>query len=293
MCAAASTNSSLTGYHTYPRFEPCSPAGLLHFFGAIETSQVVERINQELPEYYVENITVLLDDPRQFEDKVSRMFAQLSTGEVVGLVASFVMCAIFSFIVWSELVKCYKRRYLVAKSLSKVKSSVGSLSGMLSSASRASLNDVGNDNNDTPPPPLHGRPRGGSRNRQKDKMVATLLVQMRTEAANVDSLTFAATPTIVDLSSPSDEEVLVNRSDLPPLPDGGRVLAVIGARIVEDVTTHTENDEDTRSSATSATHTSLSVASLHRTAFVSPLFHDAYDERNVGLRNMLRRRQMD
>jgi hypothetical protein len=253
----------------------------------------VERINQELPEYYVENITVLLDDPRQFEDKVSRMFAQLSTGEVVGLVASFVMCAIFSFIVWSELVKCYKRRYLVAKSLSKVKSSVGSLSGMLSSASRASLNDVGNDNNDTPPPPLHGRPRGGSRNRQKDKMVATLLVQMRTEAANVDSLTFAATPTIVDLSSPSDEEVLVNRSDLPPLPDGGRVLAVIGARIVEDVTTHTENDEDTRSSATSATHTSLSVASLHRTAFVSPLFHDAYDERNVGLRNMLRRRQMD
>ena len=293
MCAAASTNSSLTGYHTYPRFEPCSPAGLLHFVGAIEISQVVERINQELPEYYVENITVLLDDPRQFEDKVSRMFAQLSTGEVVGLVASFVMCAIFSFIVWSELVKCYKRRYLVAKSLSKVKSSVGSLSGMLSSASRASLNDVGNENNDTPPPPLHGRPRGGSRNPQKDKMVATLLVQMRTEAANVDSLTFAATPTIVDLSSPSDEEVLVNRSDLPPLPDGGRVLAVIGARIVEDVTTHTGNDEDTRSSATSATHTSLSVASLHLTAFVSPLFHDAYDERNVGLRNMLRRRQMD
>jgi hypothetical protein len=129
-------------------------------------------------------------------------------------------------------------------------------------------------------------------------MVATLLVQMRTETANVDSLTFAATPTIVDLSSPSDEEVLVNRSDFPPLPDGGRVLAVIGARIVEDVTTHTGNDEDTRSSATSATHTSQSVVSSHPTEalsdFVSPLFHDAYDERNVGLRNVLRlRRQMD
>ncbi|KAL3805475.1 hypothetical protein ACHAW5_007147 [Stephanodiscus triporus] len=298
MCAVASKNSSFTSYHTYPRFDPCSSEGLPHFVGVSETPQVVERINFELlPEYYVENMTVLRNDPRQFDDKVSRMFAQLSTDEVVGLLASFVMCAIFSFIVWSELVKCYKRRFLVVKSLSKVKSSVGSLSGMLSSASRASLSDAGNDNNDTDSPPSHGRPRGGSRNPQKDKMVATLLVQMRTEGVTGGSPPFAATPTVVNLSSPSDEEVLVNRSDLPPLPDGGRVLSVVGARIVEDVITHNENDEDMRSSATSATHTSQSLVSLHATEssseFASPLFLDSFDERKVGAQMLRLRRHLD
>ncbi|KAL3807709.1 hypothetical protein ACHAXA_005722 [Cyclostephanos tholiformis] len=298
MCEATSTNSSFTSYNLYPHFEPCSPEGLLHYVGENETFQVVERINFELPEYYVENIAVLLDDPRQFEDKVSRMFAQLSTDEVVGLLVSFVMCAILSYILWSELVKCYKRRNLVVKSLSKAKVSVGCLSGMLSRASRASLDDFGDNNNDTDLTLSRGRPRLSSRNPQKDKMVATLLVQMRIQGSNTGSPKFATTPTIVDLSSPTDEEVLVNRSDLPPLPDGGRVLAVVGARIVEDVIAHNEIDEDRRSSATSNTHSSLSVASSHPaetlSEFVSPLFQDAYDEREVGVRSMLRlRRQVD
>ncbi len=51
------------------------------------------------------------------------MFAHLHSGEVVGLVASFVMCVIFSFLVWTQLLKFYKR-YIIGASLSKVRSSV-------------------------------------------------------------------------------------------------------------------------------------------------------------------------
>jgi hypothetical protein len=253
----------------------------------------VERINFELPEYYVENITLLTNDRRNFDDKVSHMFAQLSTGEVVSLVCSFVLCAIFTFIVYSQVLKCYRRRYQVAKSLSKVKFSVGSLSGLLSSASRASLNDTGHDDNDDDSLPHPRRPtNGSSHNPQKDKMVATLLVQMRTsEGANGSSST-VATPTIVDLSLPSDGEVLVNRSELPPLPDGGRVLAIVGARIVEDEITVLDSSgtvttsEDGRSSSSGTPQRSTSGSPQRSTStstFSSPLFED---ERGARIRTL-------
>jgi hypothetical protein len=290
MCAVAqsttnsTTNSSFHLRVPYPRFEPCSTeGGFLHtLIGANGSpSQVVERINFELPEYYVENITLLTNDRRNFDDKVSHMFAQLSTGEVVSLVCSFVLCAIFTFIVYSQVMKCYRRRYQVAKSLSKVKFSVGSLSGLLSSASRASLNDTGHDDNDDSLP--HPR-RPTSHNPQKDKMVATLLVQMRTSEGANGSSSIVATPTIVDLSLPSDGEVLVNRSELPPLPDGGRVLAVVGARIVEDEITVVDSSgtvtmsEDGQSSSSGSPQRSTSTST-----FSSPLFED---ERGARIRTL-------
>jgi hypothetical protein len=230
------------------------------------------------------------------------MFSQLNSGEVVGLVASFMMCAIFSYIIWSQLLKCYRRRILGA-SLSKVRSSVGSLSRMLRSTSRSSIND---DESTVDSPPTHRRPRGGlNPNPQKDKMVATLLVHIRTEStalaeeeqqrrlqlgglatassdddsdakkSNNDSLSTAQT--IVDLSSSSDEELLVNRSELPPLPEG-RVLAVVGARIVED-----EINDDARSSVTSATQSA--------SEFTSPLYQDDEHRRSATGGSMLRLRR--
>mmetsp|Transcript_27092 Transcript_27092/g.48877 ORF Transcript_27092/g.48877 Transcript_27092/m.48877 type:complete len:1218 (-) Transcript_27092:184-3837(-) len=305
MCAT-STNSSIanttswfSNYYSYERFEPCS--GEHPHFGA--SNEVVERIDFELPDYYVENTTVLLDDPRDFDDKVSRMFRQLSSGEVVGLVASFMFCVIFSFIVSSQLVKCYKRRIL-RTSLSKVRSSVGSLSRMLRSASRSSLDNDGHDAVDSPP--SHRRPQGGH-NHQKDKMVATLLVQMRTEgtavaeqehqrrlqlggltstmSGGVDSS--SNTQTIVGLSSSSKEDVLVNRSQLPPLPEG-RILAVVGAQIVED---DVMGNGDARSSVTSATQLSSHHSEISE--FTSPLYHDDDDGRNTGGRMLRLRRHIE
>jgi hypothetical protein len=65
----------------------------------------------------------------------------------------------------------------------------------------------------------------------------------------------------------------MSHSNLPPLLDGGTVLAVVGACTVEDVKTHNRNDEDMRSSATSVTHTSLSLMSSHATESLSEFFH--------------------
>jgi hypothetical protein len=115
-------------------------------------------------------------------------------------------------------------------------------------------------------------------------MVATLLVQMRTSEGANGSSSIVATPTIVDLSLPSDGEVLVNRSELPPLPDGGRVLAVVGARIVEDEITVVDSSgtvtmsEDGQSSSSGSPQRSTSTST-----FSSPLFED---ERGARIRTL-------
>lgn len=89
-------------------------------------------------------------------------------------------------------------------------------------------------------------------------------------------------PTIVDLSSPTNEEVLVNRSELPSLQEG-RVLAVVGANIVED---EVVDNDDSRSTVTSATHLSS------QTGFTSPLYQeDAGNRGNGSGRMMLRLRR--
>jgi len=297
MCeAASSVNSTFSPFYTYQRFVPCSPPTLEehishHHLDGISfngTHHAVERVDFELPEYYVLNKTMLVDDPRKFDDKVSRMFAQLSAGEVFGLVASFMFCAIFLYIVWSQLLKCHKRRVLLT-SLSRARSSVSgtSLSGLLRITSTASLNTIdengenGGDNMDSPP----RRNRGD--NPQKGKMVASLLVQMRTQeeqqrrlelggltgTSSNDESELKRKGTIADLP-PSSEVTLVNRSELPPLPDGGRVLAVVGAHIVED-------EGNRHGSVTSATHTSRS---LEMSEFQSPLFHDESGGNSLRMR---------
>lgn len=310
MCAAAPvTNTTFTSYYTtYQRFEPCAlDGGHAHLELSDGTSPpVVERIGFELPEYYVENVTVLLDDPRDFDDKVSRMFSQLSSGEVVGLVASFMICAIFSFILWSTFVRCYnRRRPLINNSLSKAKLSVSSWPGLLSSASRASLNsnrDSGRDYGMDSPSSPHRR-GGESRNPQKDKMVATLLVQMRTEItaaeaerqAQLGTTVLNSSETIVDLSSSSTTSnglVFVNRSELPSLPEGGRVLAVVGAHIVEDEAAAPTDD------ASSTTRSSFSSSTTEHptpySEYASPLYQeDIREERNVWRRVSRLRRQLD
>ncbi|EJK46692.1 hypothetical protein THAOC_34629 [Thalassiosira oceanica] len=270
--------------------------------------QMVQRIEMDvaLPEYYVENTTLLVDDERNFDEKINRMFAQLNSGEVVGLVASFIMVALFSYIIWSQALRIYKRRLVVVQSLAKVRSSVGSLSGLLP-CSPDSLDD--GDGGGTGP----GRPRRPRypRNSQKDKMVATLLVQMRTESTEAqherqrrlelggmslslseeeDSADRTAglspSQTVVDLSIAPEGFVgngnVVNRSELPFLPDGGRVLSIVGHRLIED-----EAHDDARSSVTASTHvTNGTTGDLD---FTSPLYRDADDGASAASTLRLRR----
>ena len=285
-----------------------SSAGLVPCDGSTDIDgemQMVQRIEMDiaLPEYYVENTTLLVDDERNFDEKINRMFAQLNSGEVVGLVASFIMVVLFSYIMWSQALRIYKRRLVVVQSLAKVRSSMGSLSGLLPRSPGSSFDD--GDGGENGP----GRPRRprDPRNPQKDKMVATLLVQMRTESTEAQherqrrlelgGLSFSSSEeedcanrkdglaparTVVDLSSAPGgfgNGNVVNRSELPPLPDGGRVLSIVGHRLIED-----EAHDDARSSATASTHVSNGTSD-----FTSPLYRDADDGASTASTLRLRR----
>jgi hypothetical protein len=298
MCATptnsstANTTSWFSSYHSYQRFEPCTGTGEHPRGSKGGSSQAVERMNYELPDYYVENTTVLFDDQRDFDEKISRMFINLSTGEVLSLVTSFMLCAIISVIIWSQLVKCYHKRRLFGLSLMKVRSRFGFLSRKLSSASHLSLDNDRHAGMDLPQ--SHRGPQGGQ-NPQKDKMVATLLVQMRTQGTaeqeqqqrlQLGGLTstipeegdaFSNGQTNVNISSPESEDVMVLRSQLPSLQEG-RVMAVIGAQIVED---EGLGNEDERSSVT--------FASTNVSESVSPLYLDIDEGRNTA--GMLRLRR--
>ena len=282
-----SQSSWLSTYYSTPILEPCS--GYRPHVQLNGSFHVAERIDVELPDYYVTNTTFLQDDPRDFDDKVSRMFAQLSSGEVVGLVASFMLFIMFSYLIWHQVLKCYRQR-LLGNSLSRVKSSVNSLSGLLRNSSLASLNRQGTDDDEMDSPPTNRRPPGNSRDTQKDKMVATLLVQNRIEStalaerieqqARLELAGMGANTISTEQTNGADEisnqepPTLINRSELPQLPDGGRILAVIGAHIVED------NYGDARSSVTSATHVtnrSMIVDDDSISEYTSPLYQDEAD----------------
>jgi len=309
--SANTTSSWFSSYYSSPLMEPCNVHPTLN-----GTHQVVERMDSELPEFYIANTTLLQDDPKNFDDKVSRMLAELSIGDVVGLVASFMLCIVFTYLFWSQLVRCYKQR-VVESSVSKVRSRLKSISKLLRDSDRPPPR-----NDDDGGPGMSSgsqRRRPPGNNPQKDKMVASLLVQMRTEATataeqehqgrlrlgglansnfgeNDDSdannqckTSSGDVQTIVDLSTPSDEEVTVRRSDLPPLPDGGRVLAVVGARIIEEPE-QVDND-DARSSATSATHITLQSTSMSDAAgYASPLYQNDGESQNTCQQSRLRLR---
>jgi hypothetical protein len=282
---SSSPTSWLSTYYSTPLLEPCSGSHLHNKFNG--TFHIAERIDVELPEYYVKNSTLLLDDPRDFDDKVSRMFAQLSSGEVVGLVASFMLFIMFSYLIAHQIMKCYRQR-LIRSSLSKVRSSVNSLLGLLHNTSLASLNRRGTDD-DMDSPSNNSRPPGHGSNPQKDKMVATLLVQNRIESATLaqrieqqtrlELAGITSEDTQAEQLSVPQQLTLINRSELPPLPEGGRVLAVIGAHIVDD------DNADARSSATAVTHITSTDDDLI-SEYTSPLYQDEDDEQRIDARHL-------
>ncbi|KAL7481178.1 hypothetical protein ACHAW6_006859 [Cyclotella cf. meneghiniana] len=297
-----SSSSRISNYYSTPLLEPCSGDQLNNRLNG--SYHIAERINVELPGYYVDNTTLLLDDPRDFDDKVSRMFSQLSSGEVVGLVASFMLFIMFSYLIWYQLLECYKRR-LLGSSLSKARSGMSSLLGLLRNSRLASSTYHGS-NDFTDPPPSNRRPPGHGRNSQKDKMVATLLVhnriestmiaerreqQTRLQLAGIEASAEQNTTelaTIVELSPASEQPTVVYRSELPPLPGGGKVLAVLGALVVEDDT----DNSDTRSTVTSATHVTNRTLAVEddSSVYTSPLYQDEELEPQRGVQRYLRLR---
>jgi len=289
--SSANTTNWLSRGYKKPVMVPCSgspkPSEVNETFAI---SPEVERIDLELlPEYYVDNATILLDEPKVFEDKVSRMFSQLSSGEVMGLVASFVVFVLLSMYVSTQAVKCYKQR-LLRSSIKRARSRMmSSLPDVMRSASRPPNESDSFDDSDSQSSSYDRRPPVN--NPQKDKMVANLLLQNRLELGNItttettedgnnDKKQFS--PTIANLSSTSLDRIIVNRSELPPLEEG-RVLAVVeNDRVLVVVDDENQNENRyARSSATSATREHSEISE-----FTSPLYQD--DEERGGPRTMLR-----
>ncbi len=250
----------------------------------------VERIDLELPEYYVDNATILLDEPKVFEDKVSRMFSQLGPGDIMGLIASFVVFVLLSMFVSTQAIKCYKRR-VIRSAIKQARSRMRSLPDVVRNMSRPPNGNESDsfDDSDSHSSLDDRRPPGG--NPQKDKMVANLLLQNRLELGNITTNETIEdgnnegkkgyAPTMANLSSTSLDQIIVNRSELPPLEEG-RVLAVVEneGRVLAVVDDEYQNENRyARSSATSATRES---------EFTSPLYQEEDEEE--GPRSMLRLR---
>lgn len=285
------TNWLSRAYNKNPAMVPCSgsqnPGSEVNETFAINPE--VERIDLELyPEYYVDNATILLDEPKVFEDKVSRMFSQLSSGEVMGLVASFVVFVLLSMYVSTQAIKCYKRR-LIRSSIKHARSRMmSSLPDVMRNSSRPPNENDSSDDSDSQSSSHARRPPGS--NPQKDKMVANLLLQNRLELGNMTTTETIEdgnegkkefSPTIANLSSTSLDRFIVNRSDLPPLEEG-RVLAVVeNDRVLAVVDDEHQNDNRyARSYATSATRDHSEISE-----FTSPLYQE--DEEGAP-RTMLR-----
>ncbi|KAL7447060.1 hypothetical protein ACHAXM_010731 [Skeletonema potamos] len=282
------TTDWLSRGYKQPVMVPCSgspkPSEVNETFPVPE----VERIDLELlPEYYVDNATILLDEPKVFEDKVSRMFSQLSSGEVIGLFASFVGFVLVSMYISTQAVRCYKRR-LIRSSIKRARSRMSSLPDVMRSASRPPNENDSFDDSDSQSSSFDRRPPVN--NPQKDKMVANLLLQNRLELGNIitsettedDNGKKLFSPTMANLSATSLDRIIVNRSELPPLEEG-RVLAVVeNDRVLAVVDDENQNETRyARSSATSATREHSEISEV-----TSPLYLD--DEEEGGPRTMLR-----
>ena len=289
---SSSTNTTNWLSRTYKKsLVPCSELGkqLSEVNTTLTMNSEVERIDLELhPEYYVDNATILLDEPKVFEDKVSRMFSQLTSGEVIALVASFVVFVLVSICVSTQFVNCYKRR-LVRSSITRARSRMSrSLPDILRMSSRPPY-DSSDDSDSQSSSPTRRLPGGGS-NSQKDKMVANLLLQNRLELSNITSEMGEddnknlekKQPTIANLSQ-SSQQIVVNSSELPPLEEG-RVLAVVEneGRVLAVVDDEYQNESRyARSSATTVTREHSEISE-----FTSPLYQD--DEEGGGQRTTMR-----
>lgn len=271
---------------------PCSELGkqLPEVNTTLTMNSEVERIDLELhPEYYVDNATILLDEPKVFEDKVSRMFSQLTSGEVIALVASFVVFVLVSICVSTQFVNCYKRR-IVRSSITRVRSRMSrSFPDILRMSSRPPY-DSSDDSDSQSSSPTRRLPGGGS-NSQKDKMIANLLLQNRLELSNIttemgeddNNNLEKKQPTIADLSQSSQTQIVVNSSELPPLEEG-RVLAIVEneGRVLAVVDDESQIESRyARSSATTVTREHSEISE-----FTSPLYQD--DEEGGGQRTTMR-----
>uniref|UniRef100_A0A7S2EQE0 Leishmanolysin-like peptidase n=1 Tax=Ditylum brightwellii TaxID=49249 RepID=A0A7S2EQE0_9STRA len=225
-----------------------------HFKGSVETD--VSRLESSLSEYYVQSDKVLKDNSKDIFDEVSRIF-QMSTGDAIAFVTS---CIVAVFFVWFFF---WRMRRNCGKSMDRLKPLIRRLI-------RKRVTEA--------PSTQHINYNQTRRSTQKDKMVATLVVNLRVNDPVIlnrfrrDRMLSRASGGVghkkgKDLAG---EDRIVYQSELPPLPeDGGRVVAVVGSEFVQDGSLLRISEENDDTDATITT--------------TAPSLVESTDDESIGL----------
>ena len=159
---------------------------------------------------YVPDASKLISDGKDIFDRTVRMFIQMSAGEVIGFVASSLVAIGACFILGTYFYRCMKQPSC-------------RMPRFWDNSWRVDTLQLANSTEEM------------ERQNNKDKMVASVLYNMRVESATV-------------LSEENSGDITQNhrtfyRSELPPLPDVGRIISIIGSHYVNDSIIPNDVDE--------------------------------------------------
>lgn len=207
-------------------------------------------VDSSMGEYYFAHANELTDDEKDIFDKTARMFRALTPGEIVLFTSLSLVLIVVCVIVTSFLVGRIKGEGTQDCTFSRFIEN-----SFFARYRRSWRSDLQYDR-------FFGTGFYGG-NRNKDKMVASVLVDMRlrdTEASAAQST-----------NANGYQDRVVYRSDLPPLPGAGRVLSVVGSRFIDDAMVPLDNHQESRSEHETAsnTGTGLELLSNHNTSYTN------------------------
>ena len=181
--------------------------------------------------YYVDNSTSLKDDEKNILDHAARMFVKMSVVEVISFVACSLLVVGSFFMISMYVVTILRHRGNLSSFLSRLLSRSNNWRTSMSERSRNSLRDDGRDNKDKiVATVLHDlRVRNAGYRIQPDRIVQNLDV----DAIKSDDQAFVEENPSIDQIVEFDQQTIL-RSQLPPLPGVGRVLAIPGFTFVDD-----------------------------------------------------------
>ncbi len=178
---------------------------------------------------YLLNSAGLENEEKDIFDQAARMFIQMNLGEVIGFVTFSFLIVGGCFVVVSSIVKIVKDRRVLPTFVPRFWRKDWRV-------------------NTAFPVPYIG---DTGRSTNKQKMVATVLHNMRVEDAMSDCFDTHDNHNVHDELNAThdqqysyDRERVFYRSEMPPLPGVGRVVSVIGARFVNDSIVPNDHDDN-------------------------------------------------
>jgi len=219
-CSFVSENGALV---KVDNFGKCYDEKLFGVENEISLSYYAE--HSSMMEHYIPNSSELIDDEKHFLDHAARMFITMSVGEFVSFVAYSLLVVTTCVVLIIYTVKFLRQ--------ADSPSAIFSCNWLKrSNAWRTDTQWSSSQNNET----------GNMGNANKDKMVASVLHNMRVETAFIeDGQSLVASINQNDQIYETERTIL--RSQLPPLPGVGRVVSIPGFAFFDD-SIHIGNHDD-------------------------------------------------